>query len=161
MHEDPASSPPSLGASQVACLPREPQDRFRLATPSYSSVTGEDIAKALGGLVSEVDQAALTGELADMFARSLQQATVDGLDGWIDDDLAFVAPWGFDVQSIEAPVVIWQGRHDRMVPFAHGEVLESAIPSAMSRLLDDEGHISLLTKRLGDILDDVGNPSRG
>ena len=121
----------------------------------YVAVTGDDIASALRGLVSEVDREALTGELADMFARSLRQAAADGLEGWIDDDLAFVKPWGFDLGSIETPVAIWQGRHDRMVPFTHGEWLHAHVPTSKSRLLEDEGHISLLTQRLGDILDDL------
>ncbi|MFQ5967980.1 MAG: alpha/beta fold hydrolase [Acidimicrobiia bacterium] len=121
----------------------------------YSAVTGEDIAAALRGLVSDVDRKALTGELADVFARSIRRAAADGLEGWIDDDLAFSKPWGFDLGSIETPVAIWQGRHDRMVPFAHGEWLHSHIPTSKPRLLEDEGHISLLTERLGDILDDL------
>lgn len=92
----------------------------------YATVTADDIAAALGRLVSDVDQASLTGELADMMARSLRSAAADGLDGWVDDDRAFVSEWGFDLASIETPVAVWQGRHDRMVPFAHGEVAEFA-----------------------------------
>jgi pimeloyl-ACP methyl ester carboxylesterase len=122
----------------------------------YSAVTSDDIAAALRGLVSEVDREALTGELSEMFARSLRRAALDGLDGWIDDDLAFVKPWGFDLASIEVPVTIWQGHHDRMVPLAHGEWLQSRVPSVQPRLLEDEGHISLLTTRLSDVLDELG-----
>ena len=64
-------------------------------------------------------------------------------DGWLDDDLAFVSPWGFDVASISVPVLITQGDQDLMVPFAHGQWLASAVPSATVRLMDGEGHISL------------------
>jgi hypothetical protein len=42
-----------------------------------------------------------------------------------------------------------------MVPFAHGEWLHTTIRTSRSRLLDDEGHVSLLTNRLGDILTDL------
>lgn len=118
----------------------------------FSAVTADDVAASLAGLVSELDRAALTGELADMMARSLRLAAAEGVEGWIDDDLAFAKPWGFDLGMIEVPVAVWQGRHDRMVPFAHGQWLHSHIASSESRLLDDEGHISLLTNRLGDIL---------
>lgn len=121
----------------------------------FSAVTGDDVAASLAGLVSELDRAALTGDLADMVARSLRLAAQEGVEGWIDDDLAFAKPWGFDLGMIEVPVAVWQGRHDRMVPFAHGQWLHSHIASSRSRLLDDEGHISLLTNRLGDILSDT------
>lgn len=121
----------------------------------FSAVTAEDVATSLAGLVSDVDRVALTGELADMLARSLRLAAADGVEGWLDDDLAFAKPWGFDLGIIETPLAVWQGRHDRMVPFAHGEWLHSHIAASRSRLLEGEGHISLLTNRLGDILSDV------
>jgi pimeloyl-ACP methyl ester carboxylesterase len=121
----------------------------------FSEVTAEDVEASLAGLISEVDSAALTGELAEMMARSMQRAAKDGIEGWIDDDLAFAKSWGFDLKVIRVPVGVWQGRHDRMVPFAHGEWLHSNIETSKSRLLDNEGHISLLTDRLGDIITDL------
>lgn len=121
----------------------------------FSEVSSEDVEASLTGLLSDVDRAALTEELADVMARSLRQAAEDGVDGWIDDDLAFAKSWGFDLGTIEVPVGVWQGRQDRMVPFAHGEWLHSKIKTSRSQLLDDEGHISLLTNRLGDIITDL------
>jgi len=50
---------------------------------------------------------------------------------------------------------VWQGRHDRMVPFAHGEWLHTHIATSRSRLMEEVGHISLLANRLSDILSDV------
>ncbi len=121
----------------------------------FAAVTADEVAASLAGLVSDVDRGALTGELADMVARSLRLAVAEGLEGWIDDDLAFVKPWGFDPARIEVPVAVWQGRQDRMVPFAHGEWLHSHIATSRSRLSEDEGHISLLSNRLPDILSDL------
>lgn len=126
----------------------------------FSQVTTDDVAASLAGLVSDIDRAALTGELADVMARSLRLAAAQGVEGWIDDDLAFAKPWGFDPSAIEIPVAVWHGRHDRMVPFAHGEWLQGHIATVHSRLLEDEGHISLLTNRLEDILQDVIGLSR-
>jgi pimeloyl-ACP methyl ester carboxylesterase len=121
-----------------------------------ADVTGEKIAGALGGLVDEVDRRALTGEFAETVARMVRRALSTGIDGWLDDDLAFVKPWGFDLAEITVPVSIWQGAHDRMVPFAHGEWLAAHVPGARVHLYDDEGHISLVGQ-LPRILDDLAS----
>ena len=63
-----------------------------------------------------------------------------GPDGWVDDNLAFVAPWGFDVRSIDIPVFLVYGRSDTLVPSAHGDWLTANIPGARSSV-DDAGHI--------------------
>jgi pimeloyl-ACP methyl ester carboxylesterase len=118
------------------------------------TITADEIAAELGGLVDHVDRAALTGDLAESEARMLRRAVSTGTDGWFDDDLAFVKPWGFDLDAIRVPVSIWQGAHDKMVPFAHGQWLAAHVPGARVHLYDDEGHLSLVNQ-LPRILDDL------
>lgn len=108
-----------------------------------ANVTGAEVAASLGGLVPEVDRAALTGDLADHLAASFRQAVSSGIWGWYDDDLAFVSPWGFSVEEVGVPVAVWQGGQDLMVPFAHGQWLAAHIPTARPRLFPEEGHISV------------------
>ena len=115
-----------------------------VAGAQIRSVTGDDVGKALGDLASDVDIAAITGELADYLAASFRHAVRNGISGWRDDDLAFARGWGFELASIDAPVAIWQGRHDRMVPYAHGAWLCDHIGTAQARLDDSEGHVSLV-----------------
>ena len=117
-------------------------------------ITAEQVAGELGGLIDHVDRGALTGELAASMARMLRRAVSTGIAGWFDDDLAFVKPWGFDLDTIPVPVSIWQGAHDKMVPFAHGEWLADHVPNARVHLYDDEGHLSLVN-RLSRILEDL------
>jgi pimeloyl-ACP methyl ester carboxylesterase len=123
----------------------------RMRTLTAATVTAE-----LGGLLSDVDQTALTGEFAEQAVVSFRRAVEQGIAGWRDDDLAFVRSWGFDLGAILVPVAIWQGRQDRMVPFAHGEWLSRAIPSAGAHLFEDEGHLSLIARAgaiFGDLLE--------
>jgi pimeloyl-ACP methyl ester carboxylesterase len=117
-------------------------------------ITAEQVAGELGGLIDHVDRAALTGDFAAALARMLRRAVSTGTDGWFDDDLAFVKPWGFDLGAITRPVSIWQGAHDKMVPFAHGEWLAAHVPDARVHLYDDEGHLSLVSQ-LPRILEDL------
>jgi pimeloyl-ACP methyl ester carboxylesterase len=121
----------------------------------FAALDAEDVARSLGGLVSDVDKSALTGEFADFMARSLAAAVSAGTDGWHDDDMAFLAGWGFDLAAITCPVAVWQGREDRMVPYAHGVWLAAHVPTARAHLLPDEGHISLCVDAFDHILDDL------
>jgi pimeloyl-ACP methyl ester carboxylesterase len=120
---------------------------------ALGNVQPADVAASLGGLVSDVDKAALTGGYATFMAQSFRRAVSSGVAGWRDDDIAFVRPWGFDLPSIQTPVAIWQGGQDRMVPMAHGAWLAAHIPGAEAHLLPDEGHLSLALNKIGDVLD--------
>jgi pimeloyl-ACP methyl ester carboxylesterase len=120
-----------------------------------AGVTGDQVAAALGGLVSDVDKAALTGEFADYVAAMLHDSVRDGIWGWFDDDRAFTRPWGFDLPAIRVPVSVWQGAQDLMVPFAHGQWLAAHVPGARPMLRPEHGHLSLAVSAFGEILDDL------
>jgi pimeloyl-ACP methyl ester carboxylesterase len=119
-----------------------------------AGVTGGGVAESLAGLLSGVDRAALTGALAEQLADGMRRAVQTGMAGWRDDDLAFVQDWGFELGRIGVPVAVWQGRQDRMVPFAHGQWLAAQIPTAEPHLYTEEGHFSLVA-RCDDILADL------
>ena len=72
-------------------------------------------------------------------------ALAAGPGGLIDDDLAYVAPWGCDPADVAAPVLILHGGRDRIVPSAHGEWLARHCRTAELRLSLDDGHLSILT----------------
>jgi pimeloyl-ACP methyl ester carboxylesterase len=123
--------------------------------PKLRSVTGPEVAEAFGDLIDDVDRGALTGELAEWVATNMREGLRDNYWGWFDDDMAFIKPWGFDLESLQRPVHIWQGGHDRMVPFAHGEWLARHIPTARPHLLPEHGHLSLAVDSLPLILDNL------
>lgn len=120
-----------------------------------SHIKPADVAAALGGLVSDVDKASLTGEYADFMAECFHRSVSTGIAGWRDDDFAFTRDWGFDLAEIEIPVAVWQGEQDRMVPFTHGKWLAAHIPNARVHLYHDEGHLSLAVNALDRIIDNL------
>ena len=122
-------------------------------TPLFSA-TADDIAREMGGLLPPVDQAAMTGELAEYLSASSRHAGAQGIIGWHDDDLTLIRPWGFDVRAVQVPVAVWQGSEDLMVPFAHGQWLAANVAGAQAHLTEGQGHVSLLM-RMPDILDDL------
>ncbi|WP_250007377.1 alpha/beta fold hydrolase [Actinoplanes sp. M2I2] len=107
-------------------------------------VTADDVVEAFGDLLSEVDKRALTGGFAEYLAESTRYAVSAGIAGWREDDLAFLAAWGFALSDIRVPVAVWQGDEDRMVPPTHGQWLAAHVPGVEVHLLPDEGHLSLL-----------------
>src|SRR5215469_2499014 len=116
-------------------------------------ITGEQVAKALGGLVSGADKEVITGEFADELAASCRAAIREGIAGWRDDDLAFTADWGFSLDTMAGRVAIWQGDQDLMVPFAHGKWLAANIPGARVHLEPGQGHTTMTVTAIDRILD--------
>jgi pimeloyl-ACP methyl ester carboxylesterase len=121
-------------------------------SPPIAVVTADQIVEAFGGLIGDADKKALNDGAAEGTAKSYRQALVESYYGWMDDDLAFVEPWGFDLASITKPVELWQGNDDFMVPHAHGYWLESKIPTAKLNFVPGEGHISLCENKRGAII---------
>jgi pimeloyl-ACP methyl ester carboxylesterase len=62
----------------------------------------------------------------------------------IDDDLAYVAPWGAEPADIGVPTLLLHGGQDRVVPSTHAGWLARRIPGAELWLKPDDGHISIL-----------------
>jgi pimeloyl-ACP methyl ester carboxylesterase len=126
------------------------------AAAGLAQISGSEVAAELGGLLDDADKAAITGEFADYLAASFRDALRSGVAGWRDDDIAFVADWGFPVEAgFAAPVAIWQGDQDRMVPAAHGEWLAKHVPGARPHMLGGEGHLTLAAQLFGAVLDDL------
>jgi len=92
---------------------------------------------------TQLDYAALSAEWNWLNVTS-GKAFEQGLDGLIDDDLATVQPWGFDVTAIDGPVLMVHGDDDRMVPASHTRWLADHVPGAELRLSPGVGHVSVL-----------------
>jgi pimeloyl-ACP methyl ester carboxylesterase len=89
--------------------------------------------------MSEADQAQMAKHF-DAIADQLTNGLAPGVDGWVDDGLAFTKPWGFAVDSIRVPVRLTYGRADTLVPAAHGDWLAAHIPGAEA-VVNEAGHM--------------------
>jgi pimeloyl-ACP methyl ester carboxylesterase len=103
----------------------------------------EDPANILENFdLSESDRAQLRRpELAQVIRESTREQAALGVWGWVDDDLAFLRPWGFDVASIEVPVLVWYGKDDVLVPAAHGDWLAANVPGCHVKVDENAGHL--------------------
>lgn len=132
------------------------EDWIDQANAGVSEISAAELATSMAGLLSPVDAAALDAlDMAAMLSASIRISGAGSSAGWRDDDLAFLRPWGFEGADIVPPVSVWQGSDDLMVPMSHGRWLAAHLPTARANLIEGEGHLSLLTRRLGEMLDQV------
>ena len=125
------------------------------AAPVFRDMRPAQVADAFGDLIDDVDRGSLTGTFSEWMADDMHEALRIGYWGWFDDDMAFMQPWGFALDEIRVPAFIWQGGHDRMVPFAHGEWLAAHIPGAQGCLFPEHGHLTLAVDSIGRIVDEL------
>ena len=89
----------------------------------------------------ESDRAVLgRADVATVIRDSTAEQSVNGVWGWVDDDLAFTRPWGFDPSTVRVPASVWWGVADVLVPPTHGEWLARTVPGAVTRVQQGGGH---------------------
>lgn len=115
------------------------------------SSSPRELVEMWQSLLSRVDADVVGEEFAGFLFASMRAGIEPQRAGWIDDDIAFISPWGFDTSDIRIPVMILHGEHDQFVPFSHGEWLARSIPGAEPRLSADDGHLSLYVNRITEV----------
>jgi len=89
------------------------------------------------------DHAAAFGAWSWMGTVAAQALATDQ-GGIVDDDLAYVTPWGSDPRQISTPVLFVHGAQDRLVPSSHATWLAQRCRTAELWLRPDDGHVSIL-----------------
>jgi pimeloyl-ACP methyl ester carboxylesterase len=159
---------PAEGLDWMAGMGKENVEEFGLSmqgaqalTPFLESFANDmrsagpaDLASPLGDLLPNIDKTYLTGDFADYLYESFRIGLSHGIQGQLEDDLAFVKDWGFDLRDVPS-AAIWQGSEDRMVPYAHGVWLADHIPGARRHLYDGEGHLSIAIGMFERVVDDL------
>jgi pimeloyl-ACP methyl ester carboxylesterase len=79
-----------------------------------------------------------------LLTESYIEALRDGPYGWIDDVYAFSENWGFDVESIDRPVLLWHGVDDNFSPVGHSRWLAAKLPRAEKRFKTDSAHFGAM-----------------
>ncbi len=147
MGEDNVEDVKLTKADPEAARAKTEEDREAILAAS-----AEDLASAVQSLLTPVDAAALVGDVAEYLTQVNHAGLAPGSEGWWADGVAMdSSDWGFDLTKISIPVLLIHGRHDRFVPFSHGEWLAGQIPGVEARLLDNDGHITLLKNRIPEV----------
>jgi pimeloyl-ACP methyl ester carboxylesterase len=149
-----------VGMATIAPYAADGLDWFAGMAPSSeaalrSAAKGRDAREAfeaaeedLGSPFTAEDNAMFSGEwgwLIDV----VRPAVANGPAAQIDDDLAYVAPWGCDPADVAAPVLLVHGDSDRVIPFGHAEWLARHVADATPWRRPGDGHISVLSAAPG------------
>jgi pimeloyl-ACP methyl ester carboxylesterase len=110
-----------------------------------------EMKAGMGTLLDPLDAELFDHAVSEYLLRSAQHGLRPGLDGWVDDDRAFVTPWAFDLASIEVPVLLMHGAHDRFIPVAHGRWLAERIPGVDTRISGKDAHLTLSIRRIPEV----------
>lgn len=121
----------------------------RNARESLDRVDEDPTALLADVELSESDRTVLSDPgVRETLRAATREMFAAGVWGWVDDDLAFVQPWGFDLQELRVPVEIRYGVTDVLVPAAHGKWLAAHVPGAEVFVDDHGGHLSTPDQRL-------------
>ncbi|KAJ4420995.1 hypothetical protein N0V82_004038 [Gnomoniopsis sp. IMI 355080] len=145
---------------QAALAGEEAVAKFTNAErPGLLAADPAGLVEQLASLLPEVDRKAILESegVGEDFVQSFRESLKNSVDGWVDDDLAFTRPWGFEFSEIKVPVIVYHGDQDMMSPFSHGQWIVEHLPKDQVRpyLLQGEGHISIAHHFLDAMLDQV------
>ena len=145
-----------VAASSLAPYGATGLDYFAGMIPSGQAALGsaaagratKEMFEASGAVYDPEFTVADAGALAgpwNWFDDVVGAAAESGPEPAIDDDMAYVSPWGFDVAAVRVPVLLLHGYQDGIAPLGHAEWLADRLPDAELRAYPDDGHISVLT----------------
>jgi pimeloyl-ACP methyl ester carboxylesterase len=126
-----------LGIEAYTAFVAEDMNRKRADPESALPTNHSDVPKADRAASSEFG---IKSGLVDTYTEALR----NGIDGWIDDNLALVSPWGFEPALLCPPVLLWHGVDDIFSPPEHSRWLKQRIPHAVLDLAAGKAHLGAI-----------------
>jgi len=159
-HFDVTVGMPEINRESHRMLKANPEDD-RVDVEKAAAAFLDDPESFLGQLDAVVDPVDVAAERAiNMRSRMITQlrdAFQNGSEGWFEDDMVSVLPWGFALEDVGVEVWLWHGELDRLVPVSHGHYVAGRMPRCTGLFLPGDGHMSPLV-RLPEILDWLVQP---
>jgi pimeloyl-ACP methyl ester carboxylesterase len=146
---------PEMNLESRRMLKENPEDDRRDAEKAVAAFS-EDPESFLGQIDAILDPVDVAADralnLRPQMIAQLRDAFQNGAEGWFEDDLVTVRPWGFAPEDVRAEVWLWHGERDRLVPVSHGRHLAARLPRCTGQFLPEDGHVSPIA-HLREILD--------
>jgi pimeloyl-ACP methyl ester carboxylesterase len=94
-------------------------------------------------------------ELHQLLCDSFREAFRRSLLGPARDLVLYGRDWGFALHDIHVPTRLWHGEKDAVVPPAMAHMLADEIPTCRARFYPEDGHFSISTNHLEEILAEI------
>jgi pimeloyl-ACP methyl ester carboxylesterase len=149
---DVTAGMPEMNRESHKMLKANPEDDRRGVEEAVAAFL-EDPETLLGQIETILDPVDLPAS-REIRPRSINQwrdAFQNGSEGWFEEDLVSVRPWGFAPEDVRVEVWLGHGELDRVVPVSHGRHLAGRLPWCEGHFLPNDGHLSPVT-RLPEIL---------
>lgn len=113
---------------------------------------GEGVIQLLSKSLPELEVEMLRDDaLRSAFTEIVREAFVQRGAGATADGLRLTQPWNVDMTTVRAPVRVWHGLVDDIVPPGMGGYYASCIPDASLTVLPSDGHFSLVCNHMPDV----------
>jgi len=64
-----------------------------------------------------------------------------GARGVVNEAVMFTKPWGFRMEDIAVPVLLWHGTEELNAPLSMAKEMERRIPNCTATYYEGEGHL--------------------
>jgi pimeloyl-ACP methyl ester carboxylesterase len=91
-------------------------------------------------------------EVSGGFMACFEEACRQGPAGPAEDISLIARPWGFDLDAVKVPVLLWHGELDRNVPVTAGRYLASVFPNCRATFYAEDAHLSVPLNHQEEIL---------
>jgi pimeloyl-ACP methyl ester carboxylesterase len=116
---------------------------YERGVSQFATMTPESLAAMAGTPPADREGVLRPDGYGSALAEGIRRGA-SGPFGWFDDGVAESGPWGFEVSQIAVPVVIRHGELDHMVDVRHGRWLGGHIPGAVTQIVPDAAHGSIV-----------------
>lgn len=146
------------GTRKFLTMPRESPFASRLFLGMMMGVMPRLVPKQFiagaASVLPEVDRQIVDSdpEFQQGFIRMVREATRQGIRGAFHESLLSVTDYGFRLQEIEAPVLLWHGEADQNIPVEMARFVATAVPKCKAKFYPEEGHLSLFKKYAEEII---------
>ncbi len=86
------------------------------------------------------------------FIEGSKESYKQGIEAVVQEWKLYVSDWNMKLNTIQFPITLWYGSMDRMAPVSRGNYYKSQLFNSKLKIIDDEGHFSLIRNHLEEIL---------
>ncbi len=132
----------------MASLARRRSGAVRLLTSAEAALARRFPRRALDLFAKQIPppdaEVIRRPEVRELFELEIAGASRTMGRAWAQDLGLFASDWGFELQAIEVPVILWQGDQDRAVPLKYARLMHDEIAGSVLHIIEGQGHLFIV-----------------